>query len=82
MIKGLGVWDRDFVEVPIFKNWKDVDMIAEMVDVRLTAHVVDAPGICIEGHGVYAWGASPEEAKRHIETFAYLYRVSWEESAR
>jgi methylthioribulose-1-phosphate dehydratase len=80
MIKGLGVWDKDpRVRIPIFTNHFDVSKIAADVD----SHLDDpqkrrVPGVNIRSHGIYAWGETPFEAKRHVETFAYLFRYSWE----
>jgi methylthioribulose-1-phosphate dehydratase len=31
-----------------------------------------APGFILAGHGLYAWGASPDEAKRHVEALEFL----------
>ena len=80
MIKGLDIWDRDGASIEIFPNHRKVDQIARDIEARIEG--LEVPGVCIEGHGVYAWGTTPEAAKRHVETFAYLFRVSWEESVR
>lgn len=80
MIKGLGIWEPHArLRIPIFKNHADVPTIAREVDAHLSDpanHKI--PGVNIRGHGYYAWGSSPFEAKRHVETFAYLFRYSWE----
>lgn len=80
MIKGLGIREPEArVRIPIFENHFDVDRIAEEVDGYLTTHDPPrAPGFNIANHGYYAWGRTPFEAKRHVETFAYLFRYSWE----
>jgi methylthioribulose-1-phosphate dehydratase len=80
MIKGLGIWEDDpRVRIPIFANHFDVSKIASDID----SHLQDpekhrVPGVNIRNHGFYAWGETPFEAKRHVETFAYLFRYSWE----
>lgn len=80
MIKGLGIWDEDpRVRIPIFENHFDVPEIA----CDVAQHLEDpekrkVPGVNIRSHGYYAWGSDPFEAKRHVETFAYLFRYSWE----
>jgi len=33
-------------------------------------------GFLIAGHGLYSWGTSVAEAKRHIETWEFLFEVS------
>lgn len=80
MIKGLGIWDRDQASVALIDNFRDVTMIAHELRGMITD--LEVPGINILNHGVYAWGATPEEAKRHIESFAYLFKVSWESGSR
>ena len=39
-----------------------------------------SPGYLIAGHGLYAWGTSPEEAWRHTEALETLlaYQLSYE----
>jgi len=65
------------IEVPIFANDQDVDALAERVEARLTqtaaAGTIRAPGYLISGHGLYAFGASPAEAARHLEAFETLF---------
>jgi methylthioribulose-1-phosphate dehydratase len=40
--------------------------------------VKNAPfSLLIEGHGLYTWGASLEEAKRHTEITEFLIDVQW-----
>jgi methylthioribulose-1-phosphate dehydratase len=31
-------------------------------------------GILLAGHGIYVWGKSIEEAKRHLEVFEYVFK--------
>lgn len=75
MIKGLDIWDVDEVDVPIVPNYRDIPELAEAIREHVHGR---APAVNIVRHGFYAWGKSPFEAKRHVETLAYLYRYSWE----
>lgn len=79
MIKGLDIWDTDEVSVPIVPNHADIPALARAVAQQLAGR---APAVNIERHGFYAWGRTAFEAKRHTETLAYLFRYSWEASAR
>jgi methylthioribulose-1-phosphate dehydratase len=80
MIKGLGIWEENpRVRIPIFDNHFDVPQIAADIN----GHLADeakrrVPGVNIRSHGYYAWGEDAFAAKRHVETFAYLFRYSWE----
>ncbi len=80
MIKGLGIWEENpRVRIPIFENHFEVPEIAAEVDRHLEDPATRrVPGVNIKNHGYYAWGDDPFAAKRHVETFAYLFRYSWE----
>lgn len=81
MIKGLGLWDEGArARVPIFANHHDVSRIADDLDAYLAQKNAPprTPGVNIRSHGYYVWGRDAFEAKRHVETMAYLFRYSWE----
>lgn len=59
------------VEIPIFENSQDMVKLAEAVTKRCRQGL-DLPGFLIRGHGLYTWGGSASEAKRHIEAFEFL----------
>ncbi len=80
MIKGLDVWAPDaVVHVPIVENFHDIPRLAKAVSAAATERV---PAVMVHNHGYYAWGKSSAEARRHVETLAYLYRYSWERRQR
>ena len=58
--------------IPIFKNSQEIDQLAE----EIRAYKKSSPemhSFLIEGHGLYSWGASISEAKKHIEVFEFLF---------
>lgn len=59
------------LSIPIFDNDQDIAALAERVDAFL-AESPNTPGYIIRGHGIYTWGNSLSEAKRHVETFEFL----------
>ena len=65
------------IEVPIFANDQEMDGLAERVEARLAqpcaAGTKRAPGYLLAGHGLYAFGANPTEAGRHLEAFEVLF---------
>lgn len=73
MIKGLGIWDRDRVRIPIVENHRHIPDLAAAI-ARIDSEV---PGIMVLRHGFYAWGRDPFEARRHVESLAYLFDYSW-----
>ncbi|MFD1955683.1 methylthioribulose 1-phosphate dehydratase [Paenibacillus thailandensis] len=71
LIKGLNIWEEEaHIEIPIVSNYADIPRIVPEVTERLQAGV---PGILLRKHGIYAWGANAFEAKRHIESFEFIF---------
>jgi len=69
------------VEVPVFANDQDIPWLAARVEARLE----DAPGCVgylIAGHGLYAWGRTMAEARRHVEAFDFLLTCELEKGRR
>ena len=78
MIKGLDRWeDKSRVKVPIVPNFHRLSELARAVGNSIDQTV---PGILIEGHGLYAWGKTLQEAKRNVEAFEFLFQYSILES--
>lgn len=81
MIKGLDIWQEDVaIEIPILPNPAHIPTLAKHVADYLSERpeAPSVPCVNILRHGVYAWGTSPEAAKRHIETLGYLFHYSWQ----
>lgn len=77
LIKGLGIWEEDArIDIPIVENYADIPKLAEEIGKRLDPRV---PGVLIRKHGIYAWGKTAFEAKRHIEAleFMFHYHFQW-----
>ncbi len=60
------------LRVPIFDNDQDIARLAARVEARL-ADREPVHGYLIRGHGFYTWGASIEDAMRHVEAFEFLF---------
>lgn len=58
------------VDVSVFANTQDMDVLAAQVDALLDRQVMW--GYLIDGHGLYAWGRDMAEARRHLEAFEFL----------
>ncbi|MFY0543992.1 methylthioribulose 1-phosphate dehydratase [Brevibacillus sp. H7] len=77
LIKGLGIWEENArIAVPIVENFADIPKLAKAIEKVITPEI---PGVLIRNHGIYAWGANDFEAKRHLESFEFLfeYHVRW-----
>jgi len=73
MLKGLqGVRTHEHTEfLPIIENSQDMPALAELVGATLNEHPA-AHGFLLRRHGLYSWGQTLAEAKRHIEIFEFL----------
>lgn len=61
------------VTVPVFANRQDIAALAAEVDDWMERHDGPLHGYLIGGHGFYTWGASVEDALRHVEAFEFLF---------
>lgn len=77
MLKGLsGVRTHEHEEwLPILENSQDMTELAERLSATLDQNP-NAHGFLLRGHGLYTWGASIHEAKRHIEILEFLLEVT------
>lgn len=78
MLKGLqGINSHSTsITLPILFNNQNLAKLSQAAG-RL---VNDAPyGILVAGHGLYAWGESLKEARRHVEILEFLLELCWRE---
>lgn len=73
MLKGLqGVRTHEHSEfLPIIENSQDMPALAEQVGKTLNEHQA-AHGFLLRRHGLYSWGQTLAEARRHIEILEFL----------
>jgi methylthioribulose-1-phosphate dehydratase len=76
MLKSLdGVKTHEHREwIPILKNSQDMDALA----IRLKEVLNQTPnihGFMLSGHGLYTWGKTIQEAKRHVEGIEFILEV-------
>jgi methylthioribulose-1-phosphate dehydratase len=66
------------VDLPVFANDQDTVALAATIEAQLgaDAHV---PGYLLAGHGLYAWGATMGDARRHLEGLEFLLACTLEE---
>ena len=76
MLKGLsGVKTHEHRELlPIVENSQDYDELSRMIKQTLIENPA-AHGVYLRRHGLYTWGNSIAEAKRHIEIYEFLFEV-------
>ena len=73
MLKGLqGVRTHEHTEwLPIIDNSQDMPALADAVGKTLSEHQ-NAHGFLLRRHGLYSWGDTLAQAKRHIEILEFL----------
>jgi methylthioribulose-1-phosphate dehydratase len=76
MLKGLaGVHTHKHQEsLPILDNSQNMDELARELE-DLLHWRPDAHGFLLRGHGLYTWGGSVDEARRHVEILEFLLEV-------
>jgi methylthioribulose-1-phosphate dehydratase len=76
MLKGLeGVRSHIHREwLPVIENDQDMSRLAGVVETTLSQHP-GAHGFLLRGHGLYTWGTTLEQAKRHLEILEFMLEV-------
>ncbi len=84
MLKGLeGIATHDTcADVPIFANSQDMVELSHRIKTVFDAADWSGDGrpplhgFLLSGHGLYTWGRTLAEARRHIEIFEFLFEVT------
>jgi len=76
MLKGLaGVTTHEHTErVPIVENSQDYVALAHVIE-NVIRENEGIHGIYLRRHGLYTWGETVADARRHIEIFEFLFEV-------
>lgn len=73
LIKALGIWQENTsIQVQVLPNYADLSSVSRLISSALNPEI---PGILLRNHGIYAWGATAYEAKRHLEAFEFIFEV-------
>jgi methylthioribulose-1-phosphate dehydratase len=59
------------LELPVFPNTQEMEELVANVDAWLDAGK-PLYGYLIDGHGIYTWGTSMAETRRHLDAFEFL----------
>jgi methylthioribulose-1-phosphate dehydratase len=74
MLKGFeGIKTHDTqIWLPIFSNAQDMVALSAEIEPEL-AQYKPIYGFLLAGHGLYTWGETASQAKRHAEVFEFLF---------
>ncbi|MFT3967807.1 MAG: methylthioribulose 1-phosphate dehydratase [Sphingobium sp.] len=75
---GLGTHDAA-VTLPLVDNSQDMPALAAALRPLLQAQSPLLPAFYIRGHGLYAWGPTPDAAEMVAEGTEFLIACAWEE---
>jgi methylthioribulose-1-phosphate dehydratase len=78
MLKGLeGITSHDLtVKIPILPNSQAMAAVSDRVRHDLQTHP-QTHGILLAGHGLYTWGETLFQARRHVEILEFLFELSY-----
>ena len=62
--------------IPILENRQDMLSLSKVVEEMLSKKE-NLHCFLLSGHGLYTWGNSSEEAKRHLDALEFLLEVFW-----
>jgi methylthioribulose-1-phosphate dehydratase len=76
LLKGLsGVATHEYIErVPIISNSQNYGELTAQLAAALNQYP-HAHGVLLSRHGLYTWGNSVSEARRHLEALEFLFEV-------
>ena len=66
------------VRLPVFANDQDTFALGERIEQALGDDPA-VPGYLLAGHGLYAWGTTMDDARRHLEGLEFLLQCALEE---
>ncbi|RLU04147.1 MAG: methylthioribulose 1-phosphate dehydratase [Ketobacter sp.] len=73
--RGVTTHEQEMV-VPVYANNQDMMELAKVVDAYLSDNPA-CPAFILAGHGIYSWGSSVAEAKRHSEAMEFLMECEY-----
>lgn len=82
MLKGLeGITTHDTtVSIPILPNSQDMQQVSQLVR-HLLATTPETYGVLLAGHGLYTWGGTLFQARRHLEILEFLFELTYRKLA-
>jgi methylthioribulose-1-phosphate dehydratase len=78
MLKALsGVTTHEHTErIPVMPNHQNMDVLSKTIHDSMKLNP-DVKAFLIAGHGLYTWGRSIPEARRHVEAFEFLLECEY-----
>ena len=64
------------ISVPVYGNNQDMMALGREIDTYLASNPT-CPAFILAGHGIYSWGSTVAEAKRHSEAMEFLMECEY-----
>lgn len=64
------------VKIPIFENTQNIPLLAKAVETYAQANR-EMQAFLIAGHGMYTWGSTIADARRHVEVVEFLLECEY-----
>lgn len=71
-LKGIKTHETQ-VQIACFENTQDITTLATKIESVLTQNP-QTYAVMLRHHGIYVWGDTVKDAKRHLEVFEYLFK--------
>lgn len=71
-LKGIKTHETQ-VQIACFENTQDIATLATKIESVLTQNP-QTYAVMLRHHGIYVWGDTVKDAKRHLEVFEYLFK--------
>jgi methylthioribulose-1-phosphate dehydratase len=65
------------MRVPVFSNTQDMPALVREINAFMDCEPI-THGYLIEGHGIYTWGKTMNDARRHLDAFEFLLECELE----
>jgi methylthioribulose-1-phosphate dehydratase len=65
------------MKLPVFPNTQDMPALVRQIDAFMETQPI-THGYLIEGHGIYAWGNTMFDTRRHLDAFEFLLQCELE----
>ncbi|MET9902925.1 methylthioribulose 1-phosphate dehydratase [Streptomyces sp. NPDC006446] len=73
MLKGIGQPAHDVaVTLPVIPNSQDMKVLGDRLEAARDPRM---PAVVVAGHGLYAWGTDPRQARHHTEVVEWLLEL-------
>ncbi|NEO82638.1 MAG: hypothetical protein F6J99_43545 [Moorea sp. SIO4G3] len=68
------------IEIPIFSNLQEISRNCQIIKSYFESN--KTVGFLLKKHGLFVWGSSWEQAKKHCEILEFMFKVTYMTGAK